>query len=238
MYKYVDSGLTDKFNLPIYKRKRIFRKVNKVTRTLTEEQHEEIKTAFYLFDRDRSNTIDLNELKDAMKALGIHLSKQQTNEMMERIDKDGSGCLELDEFIALMSEIIYHRNQELEMHKVFRFYDNDDDGTITINNIWEAADQLDLEDELNEQNVNMMIEMGDDQKKGYIDEDDFIKLMRELGVIFEPINFEEQKLDNREKLANFERAKKLMEEEKQRAIEKAELMKKKAAMGNTPALDI
>lgn len=31
--------------------------------------------AFYLFDKDKSNTIDLNELKDAMKALGIYLSK-------------------------------------------------------------------------------------------------------------------------------------------------------------------
>ena len=29
MYKYVDSGLTDKFNLPIYKRKRLFRRVKK-----------------------------------------------------------------------------------------------------------------------------------------------------------------------------------------------------------------
>lgn len=70
--------------------------------------------------------------------------------MLERIDKDGSGFLEKDEFIALMSEIIYNRNQELEMRKVFRYYDNDDDGTITPNNIWEAADLLDLDDELNE----------------------------------------------------------------------------------------
>lgn len=37
MYKYVDSGLTDKFNLPIYKRKRIFRKQNKIKKFLTQE---------------------------------------------------------------------------------------------------------------------------------------------------------------------------------------------------------
>ena len=51
--------------------------------------------------------------------------------MLERIDKDGSGCLELEEFIALMSQIIYERDQENEMRKIFRFYDNDDDGSIT-----------------------------------------------------------------------------------------------------------
>lgn len=75
MYKYIDSGLTDKFNLPIYKRKRIFRKITRVKRFLSGEQREEIKMAFYLFDKDKSNTIDLNELKDAMKALGIFMSK-------------------------------------------------------------------------------------------------------------------------------------------------------------------
>ena len=90
--------------------------------------------------------------------------------MLERIDKDGSGCLEREEFIALMSEIIYKRNAEVELRKVFRFYDNDDDGSISPENIWQAADQLDLDDELNEQNVNMMIEMGDKDKKGFVDE--------------------------------------------------------------------
>lgn len=183
MYKYVDSGLTDKFNLPIYKRKRIFRKTNRIKRYLTGEQREEIITAFHLFDKDKSNTIDIHELKDAMKALGIHLTKMQTNEMLERIDKDGSGCLEREEFIALMSEIIYKRNAEVELRKVFRFYDNDDDGSISPENIWQAGDQLDLDDELNEQNVNMMIEMGDKDKKGFIDEEEFIIMMREVGLI-------------------------------------------------------
>ena len=93
---------------------------------------------------------------------------------MERIDKDGSGLLERDEFIALMSEIIFKRNLDIEMRKVFRFYDNDDDGSITKENIYEAAEQLDMEDELNEQNVLMMIEMADVNKKGHVNEEEFI----------------------------------------------------------------
>lgn len=76
MYKYVDSGFTDKFNLPIYKRKRIFRKITRVKRMLSDEQRNEIVMAFHLFDKDHSNTIDFNELKDAMKALGIFMTKQ------------------------------------------------------------------------------------------------------------------------------------------------------------------
>ena len=75
MYKYVDSGLTDKFNLPIYKRKRVFRKITRVKKFLTGEQKQEIETAFRLFDKDNSNTIDISELKDAMRALGIFKTK-------------------------------------------------------------------------------------------------------------------------------------------------------------------
>ena len=88
---------------------------------------------------------------------------------MERIDKDGSGQLELEEFVGLISEIIHKRNAHEELKKVFRFYDNDDDGSITVENLWQAADQLDLEDELNEANVTAMIELADPQGKGYVE---------------------------------------------------------------------
>lgn len=71
------------------------------------------------------------------------------------------------------------------MKKVFRYYDNDDDGSISHENIWQAADLLDLEDELNDQNVNMMIEMGDPNNNGFVQEHGFLALMRELGLIFD-----------------------------------------------------
>ena len=138
-----------------------------------------------LFDKDNSESIDTEELKDAMKALGIFMTKTQVNDIMRRIDKDGSGTVEKDEFVALMSELLLKRNLSIEMRKVFRFYDNDDDGSISHENIYQAADLLEMEDELNEENVNMMIEMADKSNKGYITEREFLDLMKEMGVIHE-----------------------------------------------------
>ena len=47
---------------------------------------------------------------------------------MLRVDKDGSGAIDQNEFTGLMAEILSKRNQEEEIRKVFRCYDNDDDG--------------------------------------------------------------------------------------------------------------
>lgn len=102
---------------------------------MSAEQREEIDNAFLLFDKDKSNTIDVVELGMAMRALGIHLSKAEVHMMMKRIDKDGSGLVEKDEFVALMAEIIDLRDLDMEFKKVFRMYDNDDDGVISKKNL-------------------------------------------------------------------------------------------------------
>ena len=75
-------------------------------KNLTQEEVDEIKEAFSLFDKDQSGNIDVLELKDAMKALGIYMNKDQSKEMMDKADKDGSGTIEMDEFMALMAEKI------------------------------------------------------------------------------------------------------------------------------------
>ena len=59
------------------------------------------------------------------------------------------------------------------MQKVFRAYDNDDDGEISVKNIFECADLLDLEHEINEENANMMIECADRRGKGGVNFEDF-----------------------------------------------------------------
>ena len=55
------------------KRFKNVRRITKQKKYLTKEEVDEIQQAFYLFDKDNSDNIDVGELKDAMKALGIHL---------------------------------------------------------------------------------------------------------------------------------------------------------------------
>merc|ERR1712022_68604 len=56
---------------------------------LTQDQVEEIKEAFDLFDTDGSGSIDVNELKVAMKALGMDAKSDEIRKLINDIDSDG-----------------------------------------------------------------------------------------------------------------------------------------------------
>ena len=124
------------------KRKKIIKRVTKKTKYLTQEQVEEIENAFILFDKDNSGSIDIHELKDALKALGVFLKRDEVKQMMTKVDKDGSGAIDQEEFMALMAEQIENRDQHLELQKVFRIYDDDDAGLITHENLIRCSKDL------------------------------------------------------------------------------------------------
>ena len=60
---------------------------------LTEEQKQEIKEAFDLFDTDGSGNIDQKELKVAMRALGFEPKREEIKKMIADVDKDNSVSL-------------------------------------------------------------------------------------------------------------------------------------------------
>jgi len=70
---------------------------------LDDEDLEEIKEAFHLFDTDGSGSIDVRELKAAMRALGFQVKKAEIRQMIADIDKDESASINLDEFIEMMT---------------------------------------------------------------------------------------------------------------------------------------
>ena len=69
---------------------RRFNQGGKKQKELTEEQKQEIKEAFDLFDTDGSGSIDSKELKVAMRALGFEPKKEEIQKMISDVDDDGS----------------------------------------------------------------------------------------------------------------------------------------------------
>ena len=63
---------------------------------LTEDEIEEIKEAFDLFDTDGTGTIDPKELKAAMQSLGFEAKNQTIFQMISDLDKNNSGAIDFE----------------------------------------------------------------------------------------------------------------------------------------------
>merc|ERR1711962_220620 len=101
---------------------------------LTEEQKQEIREAFDLFDADGSGTIDIKELKVAMRALGFEPKKEEIKKMISDVDKDGSGTIDFNDFLLMMTQKMSEKDSREEILKAFRLFDDDETGFITLKN--------------------------------------------------------------------------------------------------------
>ena len=84
---------------------------------LTEEQKQEIKEAFDLFDTEGRNEIDAKELKVAMRALGFEPKKEEVRKILQEIDKNGEGVVRFEDFAEIMTIKMLERDPVEEMKK-------------------------------------------------------------------------------------------------------------------------
>jgi centrin-1 len=149
-------------------------------KALTEEQVEECREAFEMFDIDRSGCIDVRELKAAIKALGMDVSAEERKKMVGDVDKDGNGTIEFPEFLAMMTAKMSAEATDEEIAKCFKLFDHDATGTITLKNLLHARSVLGMND-VSDAQLENMLKQADRSGKGAISLADFVRLMRKRG---------------------------------------------------------
>lgn len=147
---------------------------------LTEEQKQEIKEAFDLFDTDGSGTIDAKELKVAMRALGFEPKKEEIRKMIADIDRDGSGTIDFSEFLSMMTAKMAERDPREEIMKAFRLFDDDDSGTINFAKLKRVAKELG--ESMSDEELQEMIDEADRDGDGVINVDDFMRIMKKTNL--------------------------------------------------------
>ncbi|KAK7245425.1 hypothetical protein RIF29_40271 [Crotalaria pallida] len=71
-------------------------------RKMKENEAEELKEAFKVFDRDQDGYISANELKHVMMNLGERLTDEEAEQMIREADLDGDGQVSFEEFAVVM----------------------------------------------------------------------------------------------------------------------------------------
>ena len=147
---------------------------------LTEEQKQEIKEAFDLFDTDGSGNIDQKELKVAMRALGFEPKREEIKKLISEVDKDGTGVIDFPEFLDMMTAKMVERDPREEMLKAFRLFDDDESGKISFKNLKRVAKELG--ENMTDDEILEMIEEADRDGDGEIGEEEFMRIMRKTNL--------------------------------------------------------
>merc|ERR1712138_293934 len=111
---------------------------------LKQDEIEEIKEAFDLFDTDQSGEIDLKELKAAMQSMGYESKNDTIFTMLAELDKDGNASLDFKEFLDLMSgkEGKDEKDTKEEIDKIFRLFDTENKVMITVKDVMRLCKEL------------------------------------------------------------------------------------------------
>jgi centrin-1 len=147
---------------------------------LTNEQRQEIREAFDLFDTDGSGSIDAKELKVAMRALGFEPKKEEVRKMIADIDRNGSGTIDFEEFLTMMTVKMGERDSKEEMIKAFRLFDDDETGRITFKNLKRVAKELG--EDMTDEELQEMIDEADREGTGEVSLEDFMRIMKKTNL--------------------------------------------------------
>ncbi|XP_052010907.1 uncharacterized protein LOC127663385 [Xyrauchen texanus] len=147
---------------------------------LTEEQKQEIREAFDLFDTDGSGSIDVKELKVAMRALGFEPKKEEIKKMISDIDKEGSGAINFNDFLSMMTQKMSEKDSKEEILKAFRLFDDDCTGKISFKNLKRVAKELG--ENLTDEELQEMIDEADRDGDGEINEQEFLRIMKKTSL--------------------------------------------------------
>ena len=142
---------------------------------LTDDEIEELRQAFDLFDTDGSGTIDPKELRVAMQSLGFETKNQTIYQMIQDIDKDGDGDVNFDEFLEMMTSRLAGSDTKEDIQKIFELFDDDMTGYISLQNLKRVA--IELGENMDDAELLEMIERADMDKDGQISSEEFYTIM-------------------------------------------------------------
>merc|ERR1719379_2008070 len=142
---------------------------------LTEDEIEEIREAFNLFDTDGSGTIDPGELKAAMRSLGFETKNPTIFQMIADLDQDNGTPIGFDDFLDAITAKLGDKETRAGIYKIFDLFDDDKSGTITLKNLKRVSKELG--ETMTEEELKEMIERADSNGDGAITPEDFYNIM-------------------------------------------------------------
>lgn len=150
----------------------------------------ELRKVFQMFDKNGDGQITKKELGESLKNLGIYIADDEMDATMAKIDTNGDGCVDVEEFGLLYRSILDEGDgpnggnkgdEEEEMREAFRVFDQNGDGYITIEELRSVLVSLGLKQGRTVEECRQMISKVDANGDGRVDFKEFKQMMRGGG---------------------------------------------------------
>ena len=136
---------------------------------------EETKEAFDFFDKDKSGKISSKELSSMLGQLGHVISDTELNDLIDTVDKNHNGSIDIDEFMALIKNKSSNGKVDEEMIDAFRMFDLNGDGFISKQELSKVMKGLG--EKLSDKEIDDLLKEWDLNKDGKIDYNEFCAAM-------------------------------------------------------------
>ena len=148
---------------------------NSIVDNLTDEQIIEFREAFQAFDKDGNGSITTKELGTVMRSLGQNLSEAEIKEIIDEVDEDKNGVIDFQEFLSLMARKMKIIDKEDELLDAFKILDIEGTGKISKYQLRYII--LSTESGFSGEDVEELLKKTDIDEDGYIDLNNFIKIL-------------------------------------------------------------
>ncbi|XP_026462891.1 calmodulin-like [Ctenocephalides felis] len=140
---------------------------------LTEEQTEEAQEAFQFFEKD--GFVSTKDLQLVLRSLGYNSSELEIDDIVAKIDVENTGKLDFTQFLHALSRKVKSLQNEEEIKKAFKVFDQNDDGMITSSELRIVMNRLG--EKLTDEEIEEMIKEADVDGNGVIDYEEFYSMM-------------------------------------------------------------
>ncbi|KAG0520559.1 hypothetical protein BDA96_08G084800 [Sorghum bicolor] len=151
----------------------------------------ELRKVFQMFDKNGDGQITKKELGESLKNLGIFIADEELDATMDKIDVNGDGCVDVEEFGRLYRSIVEDgpvadadgdkHDEDEDMREAFNVFDQNGDGYITVDELRSVLASLGLKQGRTAEDCRKMISKVDADGDGRVDFTEFKQMMRGGG---------------------------------------------------------
>ncbi|KAI3446890.1 hypothetical protein Pfo_003555 [Paulownia fortunei] len=159
------------------------------TTTTTTTSRAELRSVFATFDKNNDGYITKHELRESLKNIGISAGERDVADMVEKVDSNGDGLIDFDEFVELFDSMISgggnegrrgqeEGHEEGDLKEAFDVFDGNKDGLITVEELGLVLSSLGFTEGKKLEDCKEMIRKVDMDGDGMVNFDEFKRMMK------------------------------------------------------------